>query len=45
MSNTAIIIAVLVVYFAGMLFIGLKGRKFSSTNKDFMTAANRAHCC
>ena len=41
MSNTAIIIAVLVVYFAGMLFIGLRGRRYSSTNKDFMTAAKQ----
>lgn len=42
MNNTAIIIiSILVVYFAAMLLIGLKGRKYSSTNKDFMTAAKQ----
>lgn len=41
MDRTTIIIVVLAVYFVGMLLIGLKGRKFSSTNKDFMTAAKQ----
>ena len=41
MNRTAIVIIVLAVYFIGMLLVGLKGRKFSSTNKDFMTAAKQ----
>jgi len=34
----AIIITIMVLYLAGMIFIGLKGRKYSGSMKEFLTA-------
>ena len=40
-SRVTIILVIMAIYLAGMLWIGLKGRKYSETNKDFMTAAKQ----
>lgn len=44
-SRVTIILVIMAIYLAGMLWIGLKGRKYSETNKDFMTAAKQGRCC
>lgn len=41
MSRTMIIVAVMAVYLVVMVIIGLKGRKYSQTNEDIMTAAKQ----
>lgn len=40
-SRTIIILVIMLIYLAVMLLVGLKGRKYSETNQDFMTAAKR----
>lgn len=37
-SRVTIILVIMAIYLAGMLWIGLKGRKYSETNKDFMNS-------
>ena len=41
MSRATIIVAVMAVYLVVMVIIGLKGRKYSQTNEDIMTAAKQ----
>lgn len=40
-SRVAIILSVMAVYLIGMVLIGLRGRKYSSSNKDVMTVAGQ----
>ena len=39
--NTAVIIAILVIYMGFMLYIGWRGQKYAKTTKDFLTAGKR----
>lgn len=41
MSRLTLVIIFMVIYMVAMFFIGLYGRKYSSTNKDAMTAAGQ----
>lgn len=41
MSRITLFLIVLVIYMVGMFLIGLRGRKYASTNRDVMTAAGQ----
>ena len=40
-SRIIIILVIMAIYLVGMVIIGLRGRKYSGSNQDFMTAAKQ----
>ena len=40
-SRVLVIVGIMVVYLIIMLIIGIRGRKYSASNKDVMTAAGQ----